>query len=114
MEWDAFVMPFTPSLWTAVAFVMTVCTISLAITFHLKRRHGNENIEKFSLITAVLLSVGIFCQQGKYSCYLMANIMKHTSAFHFSYLENKMSPQDCKDHEMFLFLFLLIPYYFYT
>jgi hypothetical protein len=69
MEWEAILLPFASSLWAAVGLVVTSCSFSLAATYRLTAPPGSENVRDLRLVTASLLSFGIFCQQGKQLCF---------------------------------------------
>jgi hypothetical protein len=65
MEWEAILKPFASNLWAAIGCVAIACSISLAVTYRLAAHRGSENLQDLRLVTATLLSFGIFCQQGK-------------------------------------------------
>jgi hypothetical protein len=64
LKWNAFLEPFSTTLWITVLLLIFVSSICLAATCHVKRLYEMEEAEVFSVVTASFLTVGVFCLQG--------------------------------------------------
>jgi hypothetical protein len=64
LKWNAFLEPFSTTLWITVLLLIFVSSICIAAICHVNRLYGMEETEVFSVVTASFLTVGVFVGQG--------------------------------------------------
>ncbi|KAJ9584261.1 hypothetical protein L9F63_021383, partial [Diploptera punctata] len=62
-KWNAFLMPFSSNMWTAVLLAIILIIICLRMMYMLGHQFANLNYEDLTCSTAAFLTIGVFCSE---------------------------------------------------